>query len=77
MNVHLLRPSSPVDHNSLFRSEWETTMTDEEIKRLAAEMIAGTLRALIKQAEVNELAYLATLLGRALEEAQEQAREES
>ena len=51
-------------------------MTDQEIRRLAAEMIAGTLRALIKQAEVNELTYLATLLNRALEEAQEQSREE-
>jgi hypothetical protein len=39
-------------------------MTEEEIRRLAAEMIANGLKALIKQAEVNELRYLATLLTR-------------
>ena len=51
-------------------------MTEDEIRRLAAEMIAGTLKALVKQAEVNNLPYLATLLTRALEEAQDQSKPE-
>ena len=68
-----IRPSDVRDDHPL-QVRWEAVMTDQEIGRLAAEMIAGTLMALQKQAEVNSLSYLATLLGRAPKEALEQSR---
>ena len=50
-------------------------MVDAAQRQVAAEMIAAALERLKSQAEVNGLSYLATLLGRALEEAREQQKE--
>jgi hypothetical protein len=52
-----------------------TAMVETAQRQVAAEMIAAALERLKSQAEVNDLSYLATLLGRALEEAREQQKE--
>jgi hypothetical protein len=52
-------------------------MNEAEVRRLTAEMIANALRALVKQAEVNDLTHLMILIQRALDEAELQSREQS
>ena len=52
-------------------------MDEAEVRRLTAEMIANSLRALVKQAEVNDLTHLMILIQRALDEAEHQSREDS